>query len=215
METKEHIEATLSRTVCGGWDRGFLESVLEQVNKGKTLSTKQKNTLTKILERNDEVNQALHDNWSDEYKNDFMAHAKVLAQYHTRQPYYREMAKDILNDHVPERKRFLRMFNNKYSKKVIAEYEKVPKYSTGDFVSPRASFVGFKNAEAQSSIAHPAVRKSVERFTRTGGFIIEIKKEILTHAKGAKRYRILPVGETTPLIVEERFIKLNRIKNKS
>ena len=85
-------------------------------------------------------------------------------------------------------------------------------YSMGDFVSPRASFVGFRNAEAASSIAHPAVRKSVERFSRTGGFIIEIKKEIYSHAKGAKRYRILPVGETIPLIVEERFIKLNRHK---
>ena len=212
MNMKIEIEQTLLRPVCGGWDRGFLESVLEQVSKGKTLSTKQKNTLTKVLERNDEVSQALHDNWSDEYENDFKAHAKVLAQYHTRQPYYREMARDILNDHVPERKRFLRMFNNKYSKKVIAEYEKAPKYSTGDFVSPRASFVGFKNAEAESSIAHPAVRKSVERFASTGGFIIEIKSEIHSHAKGAKRYRILPIGETIPLIVEERFIKLNRHK---
>ncbi len=209
---KAEIEHALSRSVCGGWDRGFLESVLDQVNKGKTLSTKQKNTLVKVLQRNDEASQVLHDNWSDEYNRDYKTRARVLAEYHNMQPYYREMAKDILNDHVPERKRFLRMFNNKYSKKVITEYEKLPKYSTGDFVSPRASFVGFKNAEVASSIAHPAVRKSVERFTSVGGFIIEIKKEIYSHAKGAKRYRILPIGETIPLIVEERFIKLNRHK---
>ena len=212
MDTKIEIEQTLLRTVCGGWDRGFLESVLEQVSKGRTLSVKQKDTLAKILERNDEENQKKHDNWSTEYKQSFKIRAKVLAKYHAKQPYYREMAKDILNDHTPERVKFLRMFNNKYSKKVIEQYEKAPKYSTGDFVSPRASFVGFKNAEAASSIAHPAVRKSVERFARTGGFIIEIKKEIYSHAKGAKRYRILPIGETIPLIVEERFIKLNRHK---
>ena len=209
---KTEIEQTLSRSVCGGWDRGFLESVLEQVDKGKTLSVKQKDTLAKVLKRNDETSQILHDNWASEYNETFKTHAKVLAEYHQLQPYYREMAKDILNDHTPERKKFLRMFNNKYSKKVITEYEKQPKYQKGDFVSPRASFVGFKNAEAESSIAYPAVRKSIERFTSVGGFIIEIKDVIYSHAKGAKRYRILPIGETIPLIVEERFIKLNRRK---
>jgi len=209
---KIEIEQTLSRSVCGGWDRGFLESVLQQVNKGKTLSVKQKNTLTKVLERNDETSQILHDNWATDYESNYKTQAKILAQYHKLQPYYREMAKDILEDHTPDRARFMRMFNNKYSKKVIAEYNKQPKYSTGDFVSPRASFVGYKNAEAESSLAHPAVRKSVERFTKVGGFILEIKNEIYSHAKGAKRYRILPIGETIPLIVEERFIKLNRHK---
>ncbi len=212
MNMRAEIEQTLSRSVCGGWDRGFLESVLEQVDKGRTLSLKQKNTLTKVLERNDETNQVLHDNWASEYEEIYKTHAKVLAEYHQLQPYYREMAKDILNDHTPERKKFLRMFNNKYSKKVITESNKQPKYSTGDFVSPRASFVGYRNAEAESSLAHPAVRKSVERFTKVGGFIIEIKSEIYSHAKGAKRYRILPIGETIPLIVEERFIKINRHK---
>lgn len=209
---RAEIEQTLLRSVCGGWDRGFLESVLEQVDKGRTLSLKQKNTLTKVLERNDETNQVLHDNWASEYEEMYKTHAKVLAEYHQLQPYYREMANDILNDHTPERKKFLRMFNNKYSKKVIAEYEKPPKYSKGDYVSPRASFVGFKNAEAESSIAYPAVRKSIERFTSVGGFIMEIKDAIYSHAKGAKRYRILPIGETIPLIVEERFIKINRHK---
>jgi hypothetical protein len=209
---KIEIEQALSRSVCGGWDRGFLESVLQQISKGKTLSTKQKSTLIKVLERNNETSQTLHDNWATEYDAKYKVHARVLAEYHQIQPYYREMAKDILNDHTPERKKFLRMFNNKYSKKVIAEYEKQPKYSKGDYVSPRASFVGFKNAEAESSIAYPAVRKSIERFTSVGGFIIEIKDAIFSHAKGAKRYRILPIGETIPLIVEERFIKLNRHK---
>ena len=212
MIMEVEIKQTLSRPVCGGLDRGFLESVLEQINKGKALSVKQKNTLSKVLKRNDELSQVVHDNWSTEYEKNHKAHAKVLAEYHSIQPYYRAMAKDILNNQVPERAKFLRMFNNKYSKKVISEYEKEPKYSMGDFVSPRASFIGFKNAEAESSIAHPAVRKAVQRFSRTGGFIIEIKKEIYSHAKGAKRYRILPIGETIPLIVEERFIKLNRHK---
>ena len=122
------IKQTLLRTVCGGWDRNFLESVLEQISKGRELSVKQKDILAKVLGRNGEANQVIHDNWSTEYEKGYKTHAKVLAEYHSLQPYYREMAKDILNDHVPERVKFLRMFNNKYSKKIINEYQKEPKY---------------------------------------------------------------------------------------
>ena len=42
---KTSIEAALSRSVCGGWDRSFLESILEQIAKGRDLSVKQKQTL--------------------------------------------------------------------------------------------------------------------------------------------------------------------------
>ena len=79
MNMKIEIEQTLLRPVCGGWDRGFLESVLEQVVKGRTLSVKQKNTLTKVLERNDESSQVVHDNWSTEYEKSHKAHAHASA----------------------------------------------------------------------------------------------------------------------------------------
>ena len=209
-DVKSKIEDALSRSVCGGWDRGFLESVLEQINKGKTLSTKQKNTLTKVLERNDEANQALHDNWSDEYKNDFMTHAKVLAQYHTRQPYYREMAKDILNDHVPERKRFLRMFNNKYSKKVLSQHAAANKYEVGDYLLPRSSFNSYKHVEMPNDMVWAQQNNLMQRFIKQGGFVLEVLAHIRSAAKGAKRYRLLPVGERVPIIVEERFLKKGR-----
>jgi len=34
--------------------------------------------------------------------------------------------------------------------------------------------------------------------------------EIQSAAKGAKRYKLLPIGETTPIIVEERFLKVGK-----
>ena len=58
---KAKIEEVLSRSVCGGWDRGFLESILEQIAKGRDLSVKQKQTLGKVLARNNEEAQAIHE----------------------------------------------------------------------------------------------------------------------------------------------------------
>ena len=43
---EEQIKQTLSRSICGGWDRGFLESILEQITKGRKLSGKQVETIS-------------------------------------------------------------------------------------------------------------------------------------------------------------------------
>ena len=37
--------------------------------------------------------------------------------------------------------------------------------------------------------------------------MIEICKGIVSAASGAKRYKLLPIGQTTPLIVEETLLE--------
>ena len=122
------------------------------------------------------------------------------------------MAKHILGGGVPEREKFLRMYNNKYSKKVLAECAKDPKYSAGEYVSPRSNFNAYKNVEMD--IDYSTKSAAIGRFIKRGGFIIKIEKAIYSHAKGAKRYNILPVGEIKTFIVEERFLKLGRKRSK-
>ncbi len=209
-ELQRHIEAALSRSVCGGWDRGFLESVLEQIAKGKTLTVKQKQTLGKVLARNDKAAQTLHDNWSSVYETEYKQSALVLAAYHTHQPYYKPMAADILANKVPERGKFLRMYENKYSKKVLLQHAATPKYKAGDYVRPRSSFDPYRHVEQPTQIAWPTQNSVTKNFLKRGGFILSVLADIRSCAKGAKRYKILPVGATMPVIVEERFIKISR-----
>jgi hypothetical protein len=212
-DIKAKIESTLSRSVCGGWDRSFLESILEQLAKARDLSVKQKQTLGKVLARNTKEAQEVHDSWSDTYEKEYKAAALVLAAYHTHQPYYRPMSEDILCGKVPERNKFLRMHDNKYSKKVMAQYECDPKYTKGEYLIPRAAFSNFKNIEFVVDIAWTDQRRITDSFKSRGGFVLEICKEIRSPAKGAKRYKLLSIGETTPFIVEERFLKRGKIKN--
>ena len=213
MSIQENIVAALSRSVCGGWDRTFLESILDQSVKGKALSTKQQQTLGKVLARNSKEAQADHENWSSSYEVDYKKDALILAAYHVRQPYYKPMASDILDDKVPERKKFLRMYENKYSKKVLAQAELPPKYAVGDYINARASFDSYRNADFDNvATSWPEQNKIITHFKSRGGFILEIDKNIFAAAKGAKRYKILPIGSVTPLIVEERHIKLNKKK---
>jgi hypothetical protein len=213
MVTPQNIEATLSRSVCGGWDRGFLESVLSQLSKNKELSIKQKQTLGKVLARNTDIDQVAHENWRASYEQNYEDDARILAAYHLRQPYYKPMATDIIEGKIPERKKFLRMYENKYSKKVLMQAKSPPKYTVGDYINTRTSFDPYKDAEFEGGRRQWSEQnKIVYRFKKRGGFILSIEKNIHSAAKGAKRYKILPIGCTFPLIVEERYIKLNKKK---
>ena len=176
------------------------------------MSPKQKQTLGKVLARNNEDAQRQHETWGDTYAKEYRTAALVLAKYHTHQPYYRPLAADILADKVPERNKFLKMYQNKYSKKVLSQHAEPPKYEVGDYLLPRATFNSYKHVEVPSDMIWSQQNKVMKRFSSRGGFVIEVCSEIRTAAKGAKRYRLLPIGETIPIIVEERFLKRGRRK---
>ena len=207
MPNQKKIEEALSRSVCGGWDRGFLASILEQLSKGRDLSIKQKQTLGNVLARNTSENQKTHENWAISYEADYKYDACILGAYHARQPYYKPMAADILGGKVPERSKFLRMYDNKYSRKVLVQHSADPKYSVGDYLKPRSAFNSYKNVEFPEDMIWAEQNKITQSLIKRGGFVMEICENIYSAAKGAKRYRLLPVGETTPVTVEERFLK--------
>lgn len=207
MPCEIKIKETLSRSVCGGWDRSFLESILEQLAKGRDLSIKQKQTLGKVMARNSEEAQAIHENWASVYEAEYKKEAIVLARYHSRQPYYKPMAADIIANRVPERSKFLRMYDNKYSKKVLSQHATEPKYEVGDYLLPRASFSSYNSIELPLDLTWTDQNRIVQKFSKLGGFVLEVCEEIYSAAKGAKRYKLLPIGETIPFIVEERHLK--------
>ena len=212
MSYEIKIKEALARSVCGGWDRKFLESILEQTAKGRELSIKQRQTLGKVLARNSPEAQKTHDNWSDVYEAEYKREALVLADYHRHQPYYRPMAADILSGRIPARNKFLRMYENKYSKKVLSQEAAEPRFQVGEYLQPRAKFSTYKDVELPIDLTWTEQNKIIQGFIKRGGFVIEVCKGIRSAAKGAKRYKLLPIGETIPLIVEERHIKRGKRK---
>lgn len=210
MLTQAKIEDALSRAVCGGWDRSFLESILIQFSKNNTLSIKQKQTLGKVLARNTAEDDKSHRLWSTTYEKEYKIDAHILASYHIHQPYYRPMSQDILAGKVPERSKFLRMHDNKYSKKVLVQHASDPKYAVGDYLLPRATFNLYKHVEFENDMIWSHQNKTVQNFKKRGGFVMQVCGEIRTAAKGAKRYKLLPIGETMPIIIEERHLKKRR-----
>ena len=139
--------------------------------------------------------------------------AKQIATYYSVQSggYFRDLVKTILADEVPPRGKYLKMRNNKYAKKVLAEIERPPRFSTEDHIIPNSKFQeGYSfNAAMMSCRNNTGYVSGNEKrnFKARGGIIIDVDDKIHSAAKGAKRYLVLPFGSAETYWVEERFLK--------
>ena len=106
---------------CSQWAAGFSESIREQIDKGRTLSDRQKVVCLKILKENNKEAQKSLANWESEYNMHHKKKATQLALYYKSQDggYYGDIVKDILEGKVPIRGKYLKMRNNKYAKKAV------------------------------------------------------------------------------------------------
>jgi hypothetical protein len=199
---------------CSQWAAGFADSIREQIDKGRTLSDRQKAACYKILKDNNKEAQKSLANWESEYNMHHKKKATQLATYYKAQGngYYGDVVRAILDDKVPIRAKYLKMYNNKYAKKVLSELESKPRFSTDDHIIPNSKFL--TGYSFNSSMMHPADHKTYveeaekHNFKLRGGVIIGIDDKIVSAAKGSKRYIVLPFGSIKTYYVEERYLKI-------
>ena len=209
----DRLGAIKGLPTCTQWAEGFADSIREQFTKGRRLSDRQKVVCHKILKENSkEANRELA-NWATEYNTHHKKKAKQIATYYSAQSggYFRDLVKTILADEVPPRGKYLKMRNNKYAKKVLAEIERKPRFSTEDHIEPNSKF------QTGYSFKHPMMSgrngdtyvsgNEKSNFKARGGIIIDVDDKIHSAAKGAKRYLVLPFGSANTYWVEERFLK--------
>ena len=189
----------LAEKKLAGWDGGFVESVQEYFEKYDKLSEKQINTLLKIKEKFSPENEAAREVWALEYKEKHIDSAKILVAYYGTTGYFPSLCRDILHDinFVPSKKQWKAISENKYAKKVLATHRQPPAYNVGDLVCIRGTIVMKRMMKRKGLVSNAAI-------------ILNYLPEIFSHAKGAKRLQVLPVGSTDPLILEERELKTFR-----
>jgi hypothetical protein len=209
----DRLGAIKGLPTCSQWADGFADSIRDQITKGRTLSDRQKATCHKILKENSkEANRELA-NWESEYNMHHKKKAIQIATYYKAQTggYFGALVASILADQVPPRGKYLKMRNNKYAKKVLAEIERKPRFSTEDHIEPNSKF------QTGYSFKHPMMSgrngdsyvtgDEKSNFKARGGIIIDVDDKIHSAAKGAKRYLVLPFGSANTYWVEERFLK--------
>ena len=175
------------------WNRGFVESVLNQVTSGYTLSNKQIEVVERIESESSGDALAERQQWKSRYQDEstgLRESAMVVGRYYAQEtPYFQDIAHAILHreDFVPSEAQFNKLVKNKYAQKILVGHNAVPKFPVGTLVQLRANSPRYRNAKAMV-VATDHVPP-------------------INACAGNKIYQLLPLGESTPYVVEERYIK--------
>ena len=204
----ERLNAVCERTEPKSWGRGFVNSLQGQIMAGRELSEKQIKTLEKIEAENSDEAIKARDTWKLDYIDqadpawvglDVNARhyevARVAARYYKAAGYFQRLVDSILNDDgfVPTIEQYNKITKNKFAVKVLTAHFADPKFAPGSLVQ-----FGATAPSALRRIKVPCVVIS-----SYGG-------PIVSAAKGAKVYSVLPMGSAKTLLCEERHLKKAR-----
>ena len=177
------------------WEQGFTESVADQY-KRRNLSDGQHAVIDKILAKHDPAAVKARNAWRDSFDEEKQALIRQAAEYYTANPpYFGDVARKILNDpaYIPSEKCFVKMTQNKYVQRWIAQREAGPAFAKGQLVRFR------RNDDVR--------RNYGTKYKGTLGVVLSVGTDKQVSAlKGSRPYGILPMGSTKTLNVCEKFL---------
>jgi len=197
VEIIRRIDNLLSNTTISSNVYSFLSSIKFAFQKYNGLTTKQYSAFTKIEKSYIDVVQSseLNKQWNEDYANNKKEIAIICAGYYaSNPPYYGDLSHRIIKDakFIPTREQYESITTNKYALKVLHSHYATAKYKIGDLIMLRASC--------------PEALKL--RIGVIPCAIVKVNSSpIVSAAKGAKNYNILPLGKTHIITIEERWIK--------
>jgi len=176
------------------WDFGFASSLRDQVKEDRLLSPRQTEILEKIEGNHSDEAHAAHKDWEEAWDGDKAQRLQIVAAYYYRNGYFQNIVASAMADPnwIPTPKQYSAVTGNKFAQAVLTNSLDEPKFAAASMAEFR------KSARVSYGLrGKPAL-------------ILRALPEVLTHAKGGKRYEVLPVGSATPVTCEERDLKKAR-----
>ena len=180
-------DAIVARHGEGAWAYKFITSIIEQTERGRPLSDRQRSTLS-------EMQEDYTDTWTQEYRDTYREGAKVLAAYYRRakMPYWKEMMAGVVSDDdfVPRKNSFMKLWNNRYAKRIIEQASNAPAFDIRSGVQLRSN---------------DTTRTKYQRYMGKRAFILS-DEGIIEAVKGGRGYTVLFAGDPKPIVIEERYL---------
>ena len=198
-EIEDRIFALLANKKVNAKTEFFLCSLLDNIKTWGQLTEKQEQALDRIEADHTEEAITIRAKWEASWNEEKRNIAIICARYYTRNgTYFADLASNVLDDpeFIPTEKQFKAMCENKYAKRVLENAYGEPKYPVGSFVTLR-----------DSAPRHFYHQVGAAIWSMPSLIIDSGVSNVTTSAKGGKKYKILPVGTSNPLVIEERYIK--------
>lgn len=191
----QRIDNLATKPGLTDWEKNFLTSIKDFFDRKKSLTSGQYNTFQKIETRlSDEKIEAqkqFTESFSQEMRDDMVLLAKIYRNLGS--PYYRELIKSLLENpsFVPTLNQYEKFVKTKYAEGYLKAAKSKPKFDVAQAVKPSSQY-----------------KDDYIRMPFKGAIVIDNDSLLpISYANGAKRYTILPFGQTQTLIVEERELK--------
>jgi len=193
------------------WERGFVESVSAQYDRGRKLSEKQAEWLKKFDDKYSEERIATSEAWQKNFMSnkDMQDTFRVCVDYYYSTGYYNNIVTAYRNVDLsltaPTEMQYSKLTTNKYAQKILIAYRSEPKYDIGAYVSLRSN----RRNVVQNG---KSVRLGAygEDPVRNCFMVLNNNGSPTSAAKGSKKYKVIHMGKNIVLEIEERDIKKYR-----
>ena len=203
-ENNPELVARIEKSAARGtsslsdWERSFMGSLLDSAKKWGRLTAKQHEVFQRIEKKLDPAVQAARKDWQESWNADMRESLLFAARYYkANPPYFGDVATRILDDfgYVPSEKLYRKMVENRYVQRALQNTQTGPLYDVG-------SMATIRNSESVGGSARMYRGKDV--------IVLEVEEKAMSAVKGARIYKVLPVGSVTPIETQERFLKKKR-----
>ena len=192
----ERIEKLLEKKDLSASNRSFAESLKKNHKKWGSLTPAQWSAFERMEARHDPAVINARKEWYNAWTPEMAKDLRIAAEYYLKNPpYFGDIAAKIIEDetYIPSAKLYRKMVENKYVQKVLATRASEPAYAVGSLVKVRKT----------AAPIHPSLRDRIAMVVANDG-------DVISHAKGAKTYTILPFGEAKTIQIQERWLKRHR-----
>ena len=172
-------------------------SLLDSAKKWGRLSAKQHDVFQRIEKKTDPAHQAAVATWRENWTTNMREAITFAANYYkANPPYFGDVAERILNDssYIPSEKLYRKMVENKYVQRAMVNAQSASLYEVGSLVTVRDS----------QSVVGP-----IRSYRGKDSVVLEVG-ENLSATKGARIYKVLPIGAAQAVETQERYIKKKR-----
>jgi len=135
---------------------------------------------------------------------EYAENVTIISEYYTRTgTYFRHYINRVGKGESLDKHSYERFVNNKFASKVLTAHRANPCFPIGSLVDFRA------NHQATRSANNPV---EIHKKAPQGMLILSNTETILSSCKGAKRYKVVCIGESQPFWTEERYLKKRKKK---
>jgi len=136
---QQTVDKLIGHELLTSWENGFIESVSDQLKRGRSLSSNQERVVNRCIEKTTPEKIAEREEWVKEYRAKHRETALLCARYYKEQGYFHNMVQNLMDDEdfVPSRENYTKMCENKYAKRVIENSIAPFQFGLGDLAQVR------------------------------------------------------------------------------